>query len=295
MNNVRDIKQRKKKSGLKITLDVLTYLFLAVNIFLLVFPYYLQLVTSFTEMNFLGEYGKIYWWPQNVTWGNLFANYKQAIVTADLLTGLKNTLIFSVVSTGVSLIFAYVMGYVFGKMKFRGNNVIFLIILSSMMVPGEVLLVPLYIIVCDVMGLTDTMLAAVIPGMINVFGVFLIKQFMNTIPDSVLEAATIDGAGEIRKMFTIAFPMSMPIIATYIIITFTAKWNEYLWPSIVLLSPQNYVLQQSLISFYPQFNGGVSDGYLRAAVLILISTPILVMYIACQKYYLQSMNLSGVK
>jgi multiple sugar transport system permease protein len=268
---------------------------LAAQIFLLVFPYYLQLVTSFTDMNFLGEYGKIYWWPQNVTAANLFENYKQAIITADLLTGLKNTVIFTVVTTGVSLIFAYVMGYVFGKMKFRGRNIVFMLILSSMMVPGEVLLVPLYLIVGDMMQLTDTMLAALIPGMINVFGIFLIKQFMNTIPDSILEAADIDGARELRKMFQIALPMSMPIVATYIIITFTAKWNEYLWPSIVLLSPKNFVLQQSLISFYPQFNGGASDGYLRAAVLILISTPIIIMYCTCQKYYLQSMNLSGIK
>lgn len=281
---------KNMRKGKDIAVQSVCYLIMLFAGFLLVFPYWLQLAASLTSLDFLGKLGKIYWWPQG---GLNFSNYAVAFRVGDLWRGFLNSIIVVGISTAVSLIFAFILGYCFGKLRFRGRNAWFWVILASMMVPGEVLLVPLYLIT-DWMNLTESLGGIIVPGLINVFGVFLFRQFMNQIPDSCLEAADIDGASELRKMFIIALPMCMPAVLTYCIMTFTGKWNEYLWPSIITHEPDKYVIQLKLMTFYPQFEGS-GDGYLRAAALISITLPVVLVYFMCQKFFLKSMNISGIK
>mgnify|MGYP004636733613 CR=1 FL=1 len=280
-------KRKKVVNALVVTFCVL---FMAFMGFLLVFPYWLQLASSLTSLDFIGKPGKIYWWPQG---GIHFSNYAEAFRVGDLWQGFFNSIVVVVVSLVVSLVFAFVLGYCFGKLRFKGRDVWFWLILASMMVPGEVLLIPIYIIV-DGLGVTETLTGVFLPGFINVFGVFMFRQFMHQIPDACLEAADIDGAGELRKIFQIAFPMCRSVILTFCIMTFTAKWNEYLWPLIVTHDPSKFVIQLKLMSFYPQFEGS-GDSYLRAAALISITVPVVATYFVCQKYFLASMSISGIK
>lgn len=257
--------------------------------FLQTFPFILKFVDSLHGLDFIPEYSTLYLWPQQMS----FQNYVIAIERGDLFTGLINSLIHTVSFTTLSLIIALIVGYVLAKKQFRGKKIVTILLLSTMMVPGEVLMIPNFLLVQS-MGLTDNLLGIILPGIVNIFGIFLIRQYMNTIPDAVLESADIDGANEFQKIFGIVLPMAKPIIVTYIILTFTATWNDYLWPMIVIKDPNLFTLQLKMFEFYPQF-GGVADGFLRSAGMMLITLPIIIVYLIFQRHFLENSNIAGMK
>lgn len=269
--------------------QVLIYSILILVSFLQTFPFFLKLVDSLHDISFIPEYNKLYLWPEFFS----FNNYPLAIERGDLFVGLRNSLIHTISFTGLSLFFALIVGYVLAKKQFKGKKIVSILLLSTMMIPGEINMIPNYLLV-QALGWTDSLLAVILPGMINVIGIFLIRQYMNTIPDAVLEAAEIDGAGEMRKIFNIVLPMSKPIIVTYIILTFTSTWNEYLWPLITLKDPDLFTLQLKMYQFYPQF-GGAADGFVRSAGMILITIPIIIVYTIFQRNFIENSNIAGIK
>lgn len=271
------------------SIQVILWSILLLFAFLQTFPFYLKFVDSLHDINFIPEYNTLYLWPKILS----LDNYGLAIERGGLLTGLINSLIHTVGFTALSLIVCLVVGYVLAKKQFRGKKIVTLFLLSTMMVPGEINMIPNFLLVQN-LGWTDTPLALILPGMVNIFGIFLIRQYMNTIPDAVLESAEMDGASELRKIFTIVLPMSKPIIITYIILTFTATWNDYLWPLITIKNPDFFTLQLKMYQFYPQF-GGAADGFVRSAGMILITIPIIIVYIIFQKHFIQNSNTSGMK
>lgn len=274
---------------------VFAIMFLVVLSLIQLFPFYLKLVDSFQNIDLIPEYGRLYLWPVDEN-GNLsidFENYLLAIEKGGLIRATINSLIHTISFTFLSLVVAVVLGYVLGKMKFKGKRFVTALLLSTYMVPGEILMVPNYLLILK-LSWNMSLLGIILPGIVNIFGVFLIKQYMNNIPDSVLESADIDGCNEIKKIFKIVIPMARPIIITYIIITFVGAWNEYLWPMILYQNPDLFTLQLTMYQFYPQF-GGYADGYVRSAGMILITIPIIIMYIFAQKYFLEQANISGIK
>lgn len=277
---------RKIKENLK---QVLLWLILGAFAFLQTFPFFLKIVDSFHSVDFIPEFNTLYLWPEMFS----AANYGLAVERGDLITGFVNSLIHTVGFTTLSLVFALIVGYVLAKKKFRGKKIITILLLSTMMVPGEINMIPNYLLV-QKLGWTDTLLAIILPGIINIFGIFLIRQYMNTIPDSLLESAEMDGANELQKIFKIVLPMSKPIIVTYIILTFTATWNEYLWPLITIKNPAFFTLQLKLYQFYPRF-GGAADGFIRSAGMILITIPIVIVYTIFQKHFIENSNIAGIK
>lgn len=274
---------------MRIIITVIILTILSFVAFLQTFPFYLKIVDSLHNIGFIPEYNVLYWWPQNFS----PINYILAFERGDLLTGFINSLIHTIAFTGISLAVALITGYVLGKMEFRGKKVVTLLLLSTMMIPGEIMMIPNFLLV-QKLGWTNNLLGIILPGIVNVFGIFLVKQYMNNIPDAVLESADIDGANEITKIFKVVLPMSKPVVITYSILTFTSTWNEYLWPMIVIKDPKFFTLQLKMYQFYPQF-GGVADGFIRSAGMILITIPIIVMYVLFQKYFLASSNVAGIK
>ena len=285
----RKIKIRSKRSASMIAVNVFTVFILVLFAFAQVFPFYLQLVYSLQPFSFTARPGVIELWPQSFN----FSNYSEAFKLADFGNGFKNTIITAVCFTALSLCVVLIMGYVLGKKDFYGKKVVFIMLIATMMVPGEILMVPNYILMIK-FRMLDNLTALILPGIVNIFGIFLVRQFMNTIPDSVLEAAEIDGAGEIRRIFLIVLPLSLPIVATYCILTFTATWNDYLWPMIVLRSSENFTLQLKLKVFSPMF-GTSRDQILMAAGLILALVPVVAMYLIFQKNFIESASVSGLK
>ena len=269
--------------------SVFAVIILSVFSFVQIFPFYLSLVSSLEPLSFVPKYGKIYLWPEAFT----FKNYYDAFIMAELGEGLINTLIAASMYTLLSLIIALIVGYVLGKKEFKGKKLVILCLLGTMIIPGEILMVPNYFIVIK-LGWLNKLCALFLPGIVNIFGIFLIRQYMNTIPNELLEAAEIDGCNEIRKLYHIILPSSLPVVGTYSILTFTAIWNDYLWPQIVLRTTDKFTIQLKLMVFSPTFADS-RDQILRSAGLMAVLLPVIIVYIFFQRYFIESVSTSGIK
>lgn len=283
----KKIKSMKFKEG---TFQILCIVILTIIAFCQMFPFYLKLVDSLHSPELIPNSDKLYLWPENGT----VENYLTALKVSGFWQALGNTAFHAVMFTAISLCIAIVVGYVLAKMEFKGKKFVTAILLATMMVPGEVLMIPNYILVMN-MGLNYSIWGLILPGIVNIFGVFLIRQYMSNIPQSILESADLDGCNEFQKLFHIVVPMSKPILVTYVILTFVSTWNEYLWPMVMQSSGSTVeTLQLIMYKFYPGL-GNYADGFVRSAGMILITIPIIIVYIIFQKYFLEQNNLSGMK
>ena len=287
VNTSKRVKSEKRKEA---TFQVICVIVLSIIALCQIFPFYLKVIDSLHSPELIPNSDKLYLWPENGT----FQNYLTALQVSGFWEALGNTLFHSVMFTAISLFIAIIVGYVLAKMKFRGKGFVSTILLCTMMVPGEVLMIPNYILVMN-MGLNYSIWGLILPGIVNIFGVFLIKQYMSNIPESVLESANLDGCNELQKIFYIVVPMSKPILVTYVILTFVSTWNEYLWPMVMQSSGSTVeTLQLIMYKFYPNL-GNYADGFVRSAGMILITIPIIIVYIIFQRYFLEQNNLSGMK
>ena len=254
-----------------------------------VFPFYLQLVTSLQPVEgFYPEYGKIYFFPVEFC----FANYGQAFIEGELLEGIKNTLIVAFGFIFLSSIIILLMGYVLAKKKFKGRNIVVWALLITMMVPGEILMVTNYQLVSS-LGWTSSYAGLILPGIVNVTGIFLVKAFMDSIPDACLESAKLDGASELKILFTIVLPLCFPVISTYIVLNFVAQWNDYLWPMLITGDSAMFTIQLKLYNFAGSSDWG--ETVYKAASLIISLIPVLIVYFCCQKKFIGGLNFSGIK
>lgn len=277
------------KKGKDKILKVLVYLFLSLYAFCQLVPFYLRLVFSLQPKDFVPVLGEVYWWPK----GLHFENYVNAWKMSNLGTGYLNSFIYVTIFTALSAFIAILVGYVIAKKKFKGRKLIFIVLLATFMVPSEVLLIPNYIIVRD-LGWLNTLTALIVPGLVNVVGIFLAKQFLETLPDSLLEAAVIDGASEMGIFFKIVLPMSTPVIATYVILVYTQMWNDYLWPMIVANRQEVFTVQLSLMTFQTNFQTGY-DLILESAALILTLAPMVIVFLIFQKKFVEGISMTGLK
>ncbi|MCD8372923.1 MAG: carbohydrate ABC transporter permease [Clostridia bacterium] len=287
---MKTIKKTRSKKRSAIVFQVVCILILSIIAFCQIFPFFLKVVDSLQDPEFIPDSDKLYLWPEDAT----LENYLTAMQVSGFWKALANTLFVSIVFTAISLLIAIVVGYALAKLQFNGKKLVSNLLLCTMMVPGEVLMIPNYILVME-MGLNYSIWGLILPGIVNVFGIFLVRQYMSNIPRSVLESAEVDGCGEIRKIFQIVVPMAKPVLITYVILTFVSSWNDYLWPMIMQASgSQVETLQLIMYKFYPGL-GNYADGFVRSAGMILITIPIIIMYLIFQKYFLNQNNLSGIK
>ncbi len=203
-----------------------------------------------------------------------------------------NSIIISAVVSVSSVFFAALTGFALStKYTFAGKNAFFSFILATMLLPFELIMIPLYIMM-RTLGILNTYAAVIIPGLLNAFGVFLLRQSINEIPDDFLDAGRIDGAHEIVLFSRIVIPLAMPVMAALFIFTFVGSWNSYYWPLVVINSEPLRTL--TLAVAYMQ--GFYSTDYpLVLAAAVLSSVPIMVVFIFSQRFFIQSMTLSGLK
>lgn len=219
-----------------------------------------------------------------------FEHYINLFQNLNFDTYLINTLIIVLFSM-VGLLFNTMAGYGFGKFDFRRKELWFGITLVTMMIPGQVTMIPTYLILNE-MGLTNTMPGIILPGLIAAFNIFLIRQFMVTIPDDLIEAARLDGAGELYIFFRIIIPLAKPIIAVQVILTFIGSWNSFLWPLIVANDESLYTLSVGLALLQDQ---NVANYGLQMAGSAFMIVPVLIIFIIFQKYIIEGFNVSGIK
>jgi multiple sugar transport system permease protein len=224
--------------------------------------------------------------PQNPT----FEFYVELFATLDFGRYLINTLAIVVICM-VGLLLMAAAGYGFAKFSFPGRDALFFLVLVTMMIPGQVTMIPSYLII-NGMGLTNTLIGIALPMLVSGFSVFLFRQFMLTIPTEVLEAARVDGAGEWRIFLRIVLPMSGPILAVQVVLTFIAGWNSFLWPLIIANDQKLYTLSVGLSLLNQQI---ATNPSLQMAASTLMVVPILIVFVIFQRYVVQGFALSGLK
>ena len=195
--------------------------------------------------------------------------------------------------TASVLVFSSIVGYALARLKFFGREFIFNIILLTMMIPGQLLLIPLYILIVQ-FGWADSYQALIVPGMVSAFGIFLFRQNFKTIPQELIDAAHVDGATELQILFRIVWPLSLPSLITVGIFTFMGGWNDFLWPSIVNRELGVQTLTQMVTLYGIGGQAGGQTGAVMASSLLAV-VPMVIVYLVFQRYYLEGIASTGVK
>lgn len=202
-----------------------------------------------------------------------------------------NSLVVAGVITIWHMLFDSLAGYAFAKRRFPGRDLLFWIILSTLMIPIHVTVVPLFI-VTNKLGLIDNLLAVILPGTANAFGIFLMRQYIQTLPSELEDAGRIDGASEFGVFRYVILPLCRPALAALAIFTFVRHWNDFLWPLIALTRPQNYTLTVGVANLQGEF---ATDYGVIFAGAALAALPMIVFFFAFQRQFLEGVRMGAVK
>ena len=225
--------------------------------------------------------------PSRVT----LEHYVSLFARLNLARYFFNSLLIASVITLISLLLNSMAGYAFAKLGFPGRDGLFRILLSALVVPAQVAMLPLFLMLKQ-LGLINTWWGVIVPGMTSIFGIFLIRQYALSIPDDMLDAARIDGASELRIYWSVVVPGILPILATLAIWTFLATWNDFMWPLIVLSDEAHYTLPVALANLSGEH---VADTELMMAGSVLTVIPVLAVFLFLQRYYIQGVMAGSVK
>lgn len=218
-------------------------------------------------------------------------NYKYIFFESDVLLWFKNSLIMTLGIVAGNLIVNTLAGYALAKLKFRGRNIIFFIIIGTMMVPYQMCLIPTYSMLVK-LGWLNSFKGLIIPFLFQGFLVFLMRQFFLSIPDELLEAAKIDGLGPIGTFFRIVLPISKTGLATQVIFSFTGTWNSFMWPSILVNDKSKFVLTTGLNTLKNKYFEWPN---VSMTGVVLITIPIVIVFLLFQKYFVEGVASSGIK
>lgn len=220
-----------------------------------------------------------------------FSHYVSLFTRLNLSKYFSNSLIISVGVTAFSLVFNSMAGYAFAKFRFKKKKQVFNLLLSSMIIPGQVTMLPVFLILKN-LGLINTYWAIIVPAAASIFGIFLIRQYALSIPDSLIEAAKMDGATEFQIYTKVILPLCKPILVTLGLFTFMGTWNDFLWPLIVMTDSGMYTMPVALANLMGEH---VQDTELMMAGSVVTILPVLVVFLALQKYYIKGIMMGSVK
>ena len=219
------------------------------------------------------------------------ANYEQLLTRAGMGRYFVNSLLVASALTLSSVLFNLMAGYAFAKLRFKGREAIFRALLAALVIPGQVAMMPLFLMLKS-MGLVNSWAGVILPGMAGVFGIYLVRQYARSLPDALLEAARLDGAGELRIFFLIVLPMLEPVIVTLAVFAFLGSWNDFMWPLIVLTDGELHTLPVALASLSREH---VQDSELMMAGAVVTVLPVLALFLALQRHYLQGLMMGSMK
>jgi len=228
------------------------------------------------------------WLPEDPT----TANYTRLFDRLDFPRYFWNSTLIAVMITLSNLVFCSMMGYALAKLRFFGRDKLLLLVLGTMLIPGSVTLVPLFVLMSK-LNLVDNIFAVILPAAAGPVGVFLMRQFMLSIPDELLEAGRVDGAGEFFLFWKVVIPLSAPALAALAILTFLPAWNALLWPLVVLTSEENFTLPVAL-AIFARGQFAADYGLLMAGSVVLV-VPVILLFLLLQRHFTQSFTMSGIK
>ncbi|WP_399145358.1 carbohydrate ABC transporter permease [Streptomyces sp. MK7] len=267
----------------------ITYALLSLGLLITAAPFLWMGLAAFKTPRDLSASPPV-WIPTDWT----LANFSKLFDLLDVPLYFFNSVLVAFFVTLCNLLFCSMLGYALAKLHFAGKKVIFGVVMAALMVPGNLMLMPKFVMMSK-MNLIDTYAALILPFAAGAFGVFLMRQFMSTVPDELLEAARVDGAREWYIFWRIVIPQVKPALATLSIFVFLGSWNNFLWPLVATNDPGKYTLPVALATFATdptKANG--SNGVLMAGAFLVV-LPVLAVFVVLQRYFTQSIATAGLK
>lgn len=226
-------------------------------------------------------------WPRHPT----LAHYQQLLAAGGIAQAFVNSLALAIASTLLSTTFNTLAGYAFAKLRFGARERIFGLLIAALVIPGQVAMLPLFLMLKG-MGLVNTWMGVLIPGMAGIFGIFLVRQYARSVPDELIEAARMDGAGEWRIFWSVVLPVLKPVLVTLAVFAFLGSWNDFMWPLIVLTDGDMHTLPVALAAMSREH---VQDSELMMAGAVITVLPVLLLFLALQRFYMQGLLMGSVK
>lgn len=219
------------------------------------------------------------------------AHYVELFTRLDLGRNFANSLLVTLVTTGVSVLLNAMAGYAFAKLRFRGRDALFQTLLGALVIPTQVGMLPLFLLL-QRLGLVNTMAGVMVPYLCSVFGIFMVRQYALSIPDELLDAARIDGASERRIFWSVVLPLIRPILAVQAAFSFLSTWNDFLWPLIMLSDEKRFTLPVALASLVGEH---VQDTELMMAGAVLTVLPVIALFLALQRFYVEGITMGSTR
>ena len=281
-------KAAKRQKIFKVIRLIVIYLFLIFVAFIMIFPFYWMINSSLKSMD---EYylANPTFWPMEVHW----ENYMNAWQAADFGRYMINTVIVGVTSTILSLLITILAAFAFARINFKGRELLFTILLATMMIPGEMITITNYVTVSNLVW-TNSYTVLIIPFLVSVFYIYLLRQNFKQIPDSLYYAAKVDGTSDLKYLFKVMVPLSMPSIISITILKMMGAWNSYVWPRLVANSDSYKLITNGLRTAFTTESGRV-DYPLQMAAVTIVSIPLFLIFIFFRKYIMRGVSRSGTK
>ena len=272
----------------KFTVKFFTYLFLCVMALIVLFPFYWMIISS---LKTLEEYRLSVptFWPQQIMW----SNYAEAFTTANLGRLFMNTLYVGVFSTILSLVITVLSAFAFARLEFKGKDTLFVLLLATMMIPGELFTITNYITVTQ-FGWIGTFTVLIVPFLVSVFYIYLLRQNFLQIPNELYLAAKVDGTSDLKYLWKVMIPLSLPTLISITILKMMGAWNSYIWPRLVANDEAHRMITNGLRNAFTDTTGDVNYPVQMAAVAI-VSAPLFLVFVFLRKYIMAGVSRSGIK
>jgi len=284
------LKSKKKTSVQPFIIDLFVWVFLIIAALFILAPFIFMFTASAMPANDIMKM-PYRWIPKGFYWQNFWQGIRGNDGSFIYLRNILNSLIVASTVTGTTVILSALTGFGLAKYRFKGRYFVFMMILATMMIPFEVIMIPLYLIVTK-LGFQNSYPGLITPFLVSAFGIFLMRQYYVTFPDEILDAARIDGASELMIFSKIILPNSVPAIATLAVLTFKSQWDNLLWPLLVAQSEEMKTIPLYIVRFTAEKH---TDEGAMMAVAAIASIPILILFFKLSKYFLGGATVFSVK
>ncbi len=279
----------KRAKGRRMAVRTVTYVLLTVWAVMVLFPFYWMLLTSVKSY---GAYNSEYI-PKFFTLSPTMENYVDAFTTVSLGKYLANTLIFTVITTGIMLFVVILAAFAFARLEFKGKNIVFLIFLSLMMIPNELVIITNFVTVTN-LDMRNTFQGLILPSVMSVFYIYLLKENFEQIPDGLYRAAKVDGTSDLKYLLKVMIPISRPTLITITILKVIECWNSYVWPRLITDDPNYYLVSNGIQEIRENGFGRENIPAMMAAVVV-ISVPLILLFLVFRKKVMEGVARGGTK
>ena len=290
MENTIDYEKIERKARIRQrVLNVITYLLLSIWAVIVLFPFYWMILTSFKSY---GEYNTEYI-PKFFTLSPTLQNYVDAFTAVPLGRYFLNTIIFTVLTTAIMLVVITLAAFAFARLEFKGKNFAFLIFLSLMMIPNELVIITNFVTITN-LGMRNTFQGLILPSVTSVFYIYLLKENFEQIPDSMYYAAKVDGTSDLKYLLKVMIPIARPTLITITILKVIECWNSYVWPRLIT-DDENYYLVSNGIQEIRENGFGRENIPAMMAAVVVISVPLIVLFLIFRNKVMEGVSRGGTK